>query len=100
MESAWGFIAAAAVVAFATDLSVPTIWAYMQDIGGKNSAAVFGWGNMWGNLGAATTPLLVPIVLKYWDTNGDWHEAFIMFSIGYVVAVVAALLSNSEREVA
>ena len=99
MESAWGFIAAAAVVAFATDLSVPTIWAYMQDIGGKNSAAVFGWGNMWGNLGAATTPLLVPIVLKYWDTNGDWHEAFIMFSIGYVVAVVAALLSNSERVV-
>ena len=99
MESAWGFIAAAAVVAFATDLSGPTIWAYMQDIGGKNSAAVFGGGNMWGNLGAATTPLLVPIVLEYWDTNGDWHEAFIMFSIGYVVAVVAALLSNSERVV-
>ena len=99
MESAWGFIAAAAVVAFATDLSVPTIWAYMQDIGGKNSAAVFGWGNMWGNLGAATTPLLVPIVLERWDTNGDWHEAFIMFSVGYVVAAAAALLSNSEREV-
>jgi sugar phosphate permease len=99
LESAWAFIAAASVVAFATDLSVPGIWAYMQDIGGKNPAAVFGWGNMWGNFGAATTPLLVPIVLEKWDANGDWHEAFIMFSAGYVVAAIAALLINAERTV-
>ena len=99
LESAWAFIAAASVVAFATDLSVPGIWAYMQDIGGKNPAAVFGWGNMWGNFGAAATPLLVPIVLEKWDANGDWHEAFIMFSAGYVVAAIAALLINAERTV-
>ena len=99
LESAWAFIAAASVVAFATDLSVPGIWAYMQDIGGKNPAAVFGWGNMWGNFGAATTPLLVPYVLEKWDANGDWHEAFIMFSAGYVVAAIAALLINAERAV-
>ncbi len=75
LESAWAFIAAASLVAFVTDMSVPAIWAYMQDVGGKNTAAVFGWGtaavfgwgNMWGNFGAATTPLLVPIVLEQWD---------------------------------
>ncbi|MEZ6064003.1 MAG: MFS transporter [Planctomycetaceae bacterium] len=83
LESAWAFIAAASLVAFATDLSVPAIWAYMQDVGGRNTAAVFGWGNMWGNLGAATTPLLVPIVLEQWDTNGDWHEAFLLFACGF-----------------
>ncbi len=98
-DSAWAFIAAASVVAFFTDLSVPAIWAYMQDVGGKNTAAVFGWGNMWGNLGAATTPLLVPIVLERWDGNGDWHEAFLLFSGGYLIAGFAALGIDARDEV-
>jgi ACS family glucarate transporter-like MFS transporter len=71
----------------------------MQDIGGKNAAAVFGWGNMWGNLGAATTPLLVPVVLERWDANGDWHEAFLLFSAGYMLAAVSALMINAEKPV-
>lgn len=99
LESAWSFIAAASLVAFVTDMSVPSIWAYMQDVGGKNTAAVFGWGNMWGNLGAATTPILVPIVLQKWDTNGDWHEAFLLFSAGYIVAGLSALGINANRKV-
>lgn len=99
LESAWSFIAAASLVAFVTDMSVPAIWAYMQDVGGKNTAAVFGWGNMWGNFGAATTPLLVPIVLEQWDTNGDWHEAFLLFSAGYLMAGLAALGINANRKV-
>lgn len=99
LESAWAFIAAASVVAFVTDMSVPAIWAYMQDVGGRNTAAVFGWGNMWGNLGAATTPLLVPIVLQRWDTNGDWHEAFLLFSAGYLIAGLAALGINANRKI-
>lgn len=99
LESAWAFVAAASLVAFVTDLSVPAIWAYMQDVGGKNTAAVFGWGNMWGNFGAATTPLLVPVVLEKWDTNGDWNEAFLLFSAGYLVAGLAALGINATRKV-
>ena len=99
LESVWGFIAVASLVAFVTDMSVPAIWAYMQDVGGKNTAAVFGWGNMWGNFGAATTPLLVPIVLEKWDRNGDWHEAFLLFSAGYVIAGLAALGINANRKV-
>jgi sugar phosphate permease len=100
LDSVWAFIAAVCVVAFVTDMSVPAIWAYMQDVGGRNTAAVFGWGNMWGNLGAATTPLLVPLVLEQWDTNGDWHEAFLLFSAGYLIAFLAALGINATRRVA
>ncbi|MCB9950761.1 MAG: MFS transporter [Planctomycetaceae bacterium] len=99
LDSAWHFVIAASLVAFFTDLSVPAIWAYMQDVGGKNTAAVFGWGNMWGNLGAATTPLLVPLVRKYWDTNGDWHEAFLLFSVGYLFAFIAALGINANKKI-
>lgn len=99
LESVWAFVVAASLVAFATDMSVPAIWAYMQDVGGKNTAAVFGWGNMWGNFGAATTPLLVPIVLEKWDVNGDWHEAFYLFSAGYFVALICALGINADRKI-
>lgn len=99
LDSAWAFIVAASVVAFMTDMSVPAIWAYMQDVGGNNTAAVFGWGNMWGNFGAATTPLLVPLVLTTWDQNGDWHEAFYLFSAGYLVAGICAVGINSNRKV-
>jgi ACS family glucarate transporter-like MFS transporter len=99
LQSAWSFLVAASLVAFMTDMSVPAIWAYMQDVGGKNTAAVFGWGNMWGNFGAATTPLLVPIVLDHWDQNGDWHEAFYLFSAGYLVAGISALGINANRKI-
>jgi ACS family glucarate transporter-like MFS transporter len=99
LESAWAFVVAASVVAFATDMSVPAIWAYMQDVGGKNTAAVFGWGNMWGNFGAATTPILVPLVLENWDLNGDWHEAFYLFAAGYLVAGICALGINADRKI-
>ena len=54
---------------------------------------------MWGNLGAATTPLLVPVVLERWDANGDWHEAFLLFSAGYMLAAVSALMINAEKPV-
>jgi MFS family permease len=99
LESAWAFVAAACVVAFVTDISVPAIWAYMQDVGGKNIAAVFGWGNMWGNLGAATSALLIPIVRDKLDDNGDWHEVFLFISFGYVIATLAALGINAKRKI-
>lgn len=99
LTSAWAFIAAASLVALVTDMSVPAIWAYMQDVGGKNTAAVFGWGNMWGNLGAATIPVLVPLVRKNWDSNGDWHEVFLLFSAGYLIAGLAALGINANRRI-
>jgi sugar phosphate permease len=99
LESAWSFVLAASIVAFVTDMSVPAIWAYMQDVGGKNTAAVFGWGNMWGNFGAATIPILIPVVRDHWDANGDWHEAFLLFSVGYFVAGVAALGINANSRI-
>ena len=99
LESAWAFVAAASIVAFVVDMSVPAIWAYMQDVGGKNTAAVFGWGNMWGNFGAGVTILLVPTVLENWDTNGDWSEAFLLFSAGFLVAGLAALGINADKKI-
>ena len=99
LESVWAFIAAAAVVAFATDMSIPVIWAYMQDVGGKNTAAVFGWGNMWGNFGAGTMASLVPFILERWDHDGNWHVAFYVFAGAFFIAGLSALGINAKRKI-
>lgn len=99
IESVWAFIAATAVVAFATDMSIPVIWAYMQDVGGKNTAAVFGWGNMWGNFGAGTMASLVPFILERWDHDGNWHVAFYVFAGAFFIAGLSALGINAKRKI-
>ena len=47
-----------------SDMGLPAIWAYNLDVGGKNVGLVLGWGNMWGNLGAAVSPMLLGFVLR------------------------------------
>ena len=63
MDTAWGVIACCCVVSFAVDMGNPAIWAFMQDVGGRATAAAFGWGNMWGNFGASAISMLVPWLL-------------------------------------
>ena len=41
------------------DLGTASGWAYCQDVGGRYVGSVLGWGNMWGNLGATVSPILL-----------------------------------------
>lgn len=90
-DDPWAETACFALVALATDLGVPACWAYMQDVAGKLVGMILGWGNMWGNLGAALSPVLVGAVLRHWDTNGDWNEAMWFMLAAFVVSGLAAL---------
>jgi len=99
LDSPWAIIGALAVVAFMVDLSIPPIWAHMMDVGGRNAAAVFGWGNMWGNIGAGVSINLVPVVNSRLDSNSDWHETFTMFGIALVIAAIAAFGLNPKRTI-
>ncbi|MFT5465934.1 MAG: sugar phosphate permease [Verrucomicrobiales bacterium] len=99
VDSTAFIVVAVATVAFMTDLSIPAIWACIMDVAGKNTAPAFGWGNMWGNLGAFAFPVLLPLVNKHLDHNGDWHEAFIFCAAGYLVASVAALGINASKKI-
>lgn len=91
LEQPWFIVAAFAVVAFATDVGGPAAWAFAQDAGGKHVGSVLGWGNMWGNFGAALCPKVVGWILAAYDTNGDWHEVFIALGISFVLSGLAAL---------
>lgn len=99
LDSPWAIVGALAVVAFMVDLSIPPIWAHMMDVGGRNAAAVFGWGNMWGNIGAGVSINLVPVVNRHFDRNADWHETFAMFAIALVIAAIAAIGLNPKRAI-
>lgn len=82
-----------AVVGLATDLSISAMWAYGQDVGGKHVGSVVGWANMWGNLGAACSSL----VLGYLAAQAGWAVAFIVCGVIQLIAAVAALGINASK---
>ena len=86
--SAWAATAAFAVVAFATDLGIGAAWAFKQDVGGRHVGSILGWGNMWGNFGAAVSPLLLNGMV---ESSHNWNAAFLTCAAAYFVAGVAAL---------
>ncbi len=92
--SPWLAVAAFSVVAFSTDLGTGASWAFMQDVGGKHVGSVLGWGNMWGNLGAAVTPpVLIWIVGE--APHQNWNLAFITCAIAFCISGLAALGVNA-----
>ncbi len=109
--SPWMAVAAFSVVAFATDMGTGSVWAFMQDVGGRYVGSVLGWGNMWGNLGAAVTPpLLIWIVSSSaeWELpatlawivgegiNRNWNLAFLTCAAAFLIAGVASLGMNAS----
>lgn len=93
--SPWVAVAFFSVVAFSTDFGSPAMWAFNQDIGGKHVGSVLGWGNMWGNLGAAIAPLLMIQVIG--KDEHDWSMAFIACAIAFLVSGLAALCVDTSQ---
>lgn len=76
------------VVAFATDLGAAPTWAFTQDVGGKHVGSVLGWGNMWGNLGAAVAPVLLISIV---GEGENWNYAFMACAAAFFLAGVCSL---------
>jgi nitrate/nitrite transporter NarK len=91
IDSPWVATAAFALGYFFVDLGVSAVWAFMQDVGGKNVGAILGWGNMWGNFGAAVAPHLYDSVLGKTPSIADWNTMFVVCAGMFVVSGVAAL---------
>ena len=54
---------------------------------------------MWGNFGAALQPLLIGYVLKHWDADGNYHEAFLFSATVLALGGLLALGINAARPV-
>ncbi|MBI5802719.1 MAG: MFS transporter [Verrucomicrobia bacterium] len=100
MDSAWGVIACCCVVSFAVDMSNPATWAFMQDVGGRATAAAFGWGNMWGNFGASAISMLVPWLLAV-GTSGEagQRNVFLVCSASLFIYGFIALGMDATKPV-
>jgi MFS transporter, ACS family, glucarate transporter len=95
LPSAWGVVAAMAVMAVTTDIAVPTVWAFSQDIGGRHAGAALGFSNMWGNMGAA----LSPVVLAAAREAGGWNLAFLAAAVSFILAGIAAAFVDATKPI-
>lgn len=93
------YVAAAlfATVAFSTGLGTPATWAFNQDVGGKHVGSVLGWGNMWGNLGAAVNS---PLMLWAVGANERWDQAFMVCAGAFFLSGILSLGVNATIPIA
>ncbi|HKA08164.1 MAG TPA: MFS transporter, partial [Gemmataceae bacterium] len=91
LKSPWPVIVALSLMAFLVDLSIPSIWAFAQDVGGRHVGAALGFGNMLGNFGAAASPIVLQLIRQ----NFGWDVAFLTCAGCFVLAGVCGLNLNA-----
>ena len=97
-SSVWLVVACCAMVSLMTDVGNPSNWAFIQDVGGRNTSAIYGWANMWGNFGAAFSAVMVPPLLKWGEATGSGQMfVFAACSLAFLIASFAALGMNATK---
>lgn len=97
LNTPWVFVGLFSVVAFSTDFGTPSIWAFTQDIGGRQVASVLGWGNMWGNLGAAFSPLIYDAFLGETPGLREWNMMFLVCAGAFLFSGICGLLLDATQ---
>jgi MFS family permease len=95
-DNPWILMGLLGMAAFSTDFGLPALWAGLQEMCGKHTPPLFGWANMWGNMGAAIGIWVLPVVIKGLDQNGDWSEGLIFCSVAFAVSGLFCLGFNAE----
>jgi len=98
LDNVWAIVACCAVVSLMTDVSNPSIWSFMQDIGGRGTGTVFGWANMWGNFGAAFSASMVPKLMAWGSASGSGQSMVFMGCAGaFFIAALAAIGMDATK---
>ena len=98
--SAWAVVGFCAVVSFGVDLGTPAVWAFLQDIGGRVTAAAAGWANMWGNFGASLTAMMVPWLLAVGANDEEGQRYVFLACAGALfMSALAALGLDASKPV-
>jgi sugar phosphate permease len=96
--SPWLAVAELACVTVAVDLGTASVWAFMQDVGGRYVGSVLGWGNMWGAVGAAVSPLVISAEISHPALG--WEAAFLTCAAAFLVSGLAALGVDARERLA
>ena len=81
---------------FGVDMTLSPSWAFCNDIGGGNSGAVSGAMNMVGNIGAAVSAIIFPLLVD--KTTGDANRFFFLAIVLNAVAIICWLVMNPNRK--
>ena len=92
-------IAGMSFATFSCDLGVPALWAYAQDVGGKYTASIMGWTNMFGNFGAALAPLIYNAVLGESPTLTQWNLLFAVCAVMFVLSGCAGVVLDATKPI-
>lgn len=95
----WAIVAGLSVMVMGVDLGVPATWAYAQDVGGKYTASILGWANMWGNLGAAVAPLIYNAVLGETPSVAQWNTMFAVCGIAFILSGLCGLVLDATKPI-
>jgi MFS family permease len=95
----WLLAVCLGLMVFSTDSGLPAVWAWAQDVGGRNVAPIFGWANMWGNFGAALQASTATWILTTFDKNGDQNELFIACAVAFTLAGFLSFGINASKKV-
>ncbi|MGV3485863.1 MAG: MFS transporter [Planctomycetaceae bacterium] len=92
LDSVWLIVACCAVVSMMTDVANPSTWAFIQDVGGRNTSAIYGWANMWGNFGASLSAVMVPKLLRWGEAGGNGQTLVFLACAGAFFVAGTAML--------
>lgn len=95
----WAIVFALGIAVFFCDLGVPSLWAFAQDVGGKFTASIMGWGNMWGNLGAAAAPPLYDYILGESPNLTHWNYLFAFCASMFILSGLSTLPLDATKPV-
>ena len=95
LNAPWPITLAMCVMSVASDMGLPAVWAYNLDVGGKNVGLILGWGNMWGNLGAAASPYLLGRIQEHYG----WNAVFVTCAAVFIVIGIAAFGIDASKPI-
>ncbi len=100
LTDVWAVVIVLCVMSIATDMGVPAIWGYNLDVGKRNVGVVLGWGNMWGNLGAFVSPIVLHPMRDLFVTRKAGYDAIFLICAGIFVFIgVASLFIDASKPI-
>jgi len=98
LEGDWPVVITLCAMSIVHDMGLPAIWGYNLDVGKRNVGVVLGWGNMWGNLGAFVSPIILLPLTGAFDTKKEGYDALFLVCAGvFVVIGVVALFIDASK---
>jgi sugar phosphate permease len=100
LDDAWLVIVVLSTMSMVHDMGLPAIWGYNLDVGKRNVGVVLGWGNMWGNLGAFVSPVvLLPLTSMFATKKAGYDALFLTCAAVFALIGVVSLFIDATSPI-